>query len=93
MTVPELVAQALQNLLLGLLRAVVEKCYGDLQIVPHTLLAHDAEIHLLLHPAVHDVVQLPIRCADAEGSILLPIPGLRRPQGFFRCRLLGVPFG
>ena len=54
----KLMLQALQNFFLCFLRPEGQERHGDLQVVPHTLFAHNAEINLLLYPEVHHLVDM-----------------------------------
>ena len=89
----KLVAQTFQDLRLGLLRTIVQERHRDLQVVPHALLAHDAEIHLLFDPSVHDGVELGIRGVDGEAGVFLPVTRLRAPQGVGLSALIGIVCG
>ena len=73
MTVPELVAQALQNLLPGPVLSVIQQRGGNLQVVPNPFLPHDTEIHLLLYPTVHDAVDSLLRGAQGKRCIFAKI--------------------
>ena len=85
-SVSELVAQAFQNLRLCFFRAVIQERHSDLQIVPHALLSHDAEVHLLFQPQVHDPVEFFIGCLHRQRRVFLTVGGL----GFFQCGALRV---
>ena len=83
--------EALQDLILRFLLPVVQKPHGDLEIIPHTFLSDDTEVRLLLHPVVHDPVDLLIRGMYCQGTDLTVTVILSFPEFFFHSAFFCIP--
>ena len=92
MSITKLMAQTFQNLLLGLLLTIIQKCHCNLQIIPHTLFSNNTAVYLLLQPLVHNMIDFAVRCSDGQGTVFVQIIFHGLLTGTFRTLSIRIHF-